>query len=752
MRLDPKKYPPSLILALISQAKNELLTPASYPDRDHNDEIVRRCFERYEELLRRSGGLDFDDLIVKVVHLLRSDEEALARWQDRFRYVLVDEYQDTNRAQYVLVNLIAAEHRNLAVVGDDDQCLVQGSRITMGDGSTLPIELVCPGDRVISAYASGDFRAARVARVHASLARGTGIRLMTRGGRCLVTTPEHAHLTSLPEGFSNPTPAEDRSTLVTGADTLAMTAALAVRPGMALLADDGTRDVVERVDRIVLEGPVHDLDVEPTHNYLANGLVTHNSIYGWRGADVRNILDFQKDYPEAKVVRLEQNYRSTQAILDAANHVIRHNPERAAKRLWTDRVGGEKVAASQLYNEVEEAEYVADEVERLRRREGRHYGDVAVLYRVNAQSRAFEDVFGRRRIPYRLVGGVRFWERREVKDLLAYLRLVQNPSDAISFGRVANVPRRKLGDVSVDAVVARARETGATLLETMAEPSRIEGLPKAAVAPIEHFRTQLESLRATLGVLRPSELVDHVIQVIGLEAYFDDGTPQGEARLENMREVRGLSEEFDTHDDPAEALELFLTEITLRSDVDAYAEDEEGVTLITLHMVKGLEFPVVFMVGMEEGLLPHRRALENEKEMPEERRVCYVGITRARDRLYLTCAFRRHLYGRAQPGFPSRFLQEIPQALIAPPGKGAAPVAPPRSGYRERMIERQVEARPAEPPVQRYADGDRVAHPRFGLGTVIKSTLTRTDEELIVHFDTAGLKTMSGALAPLEKR
>jgi DNA helicase-2/ATP-dependent DNA helicase PcrA len=597
LRLDPKRNPPSMILALISQAKNELLTPSTYPDRSYNDEIVRRCYERYDELLRRSGGLDFDDLIVQVVRLLQADEEARGRWQDRFRYVLVDEYQDTNRAQYVLVNLVAAEHRNLAVVGDDDQ-----------------------------------------------------------------------------------------------------------------------------------------------------------SIYGFRGADVRNILDFKKDYPEAKVVRLEQNYRSTQHILDAAHHVIRHNPERAAKKLWTDRVGGEKVAASQLYNEVEEAEYVADEVERLRRREGRHYGDVAVLYRVNAQSRAFEDVFGRRRIPYRLVGGVRFWERREVKDLMAYLRLVQNPADAVSFARIANVPRRKLGQVSVDAVIARAAQTGETLLEVMADPSRIEGLPRTALAPVEHFRSQLESLRATLGVLRPSELIDHVIEVTGLEAHFDDGTPQGDARIENMRELRGLSQEFDTHDDPAEALELFLTEITLRSDVDAYVEDEEGVTLITLHMVKGLEFPVVFMVGMEEGLLPHRRALDNEKEMPEERRLCYVGITRAQDRLYLTCAFRRHLYGQAQPGFPSRFLQEIPQALIAPPGKGAAPVAPPRSGYRERMIERQVQAPPAEPPVQRYAAGERVAHPRFGEGTVLKSTLTRTDEELMVQFDTAGLKIMSGTLAPLEKR
>ncbi|MDQ6773796.1 MAG: UvrD-helicase domain-containing protein [Candidatus Dormibacteraeota bacterium] len=597
LRLDPKKHPPSMLAGLISQAKNELLTPETYPDRDYGDEIVRRCFERYDALLRRSGGLDFDDLIVFVVRLLQDDDEARERWQDRFRHVLVDEYQDTNRAQYLLVNLIAAAHRNLAVVGDDDQ-----------------------------------------------------------------------------------------------------------------------------------------------------------SVYGWRGADVRNILDFQKDYPEAKVVRLEQNYRSTQPILDAAHHVIRHNPERAPKRLWTDRVGGERVQAAQLYNEVEEAEYVADEIERVRRTERRQYGDAAVLYRVNAQSRAFEDVFGRRRIPYRLVGGVRFWERREVKDLMAYLRLTQNPADAVSFARVANVPRRKLGDVSVDAVIAAAREGERSLLEVMAAPLSLPGLPRAAAPAVERFRAQLLAIRATLGALRPSELVDHVIEVAGLEAYFQDGTPQGDARLENLREVRGLAEEFDTHEDPAEALELFLTEISLRSDVDAYAEDEEGVTLITLHMVKGLEFPVVFMVGLEEGLLPHRRAVEDAKEMPEERRLCYVGITRAQDRLYLSCAFRRHLYGKAQPGFPSRFLQEIPQALLAPPRRGAAPVAPPRGGYRERLIEHSVKSEPAPPPVQRFDTGDRVAHPKFGVGTVMKSTLTRTDEELVVQFDRAGLKILSATLAPLEKR
>jgi DNA helicase-2/ATP-dependent DNA helicase PcrA len=594
LHLDSKKYPPSLVLALISQAKNELVTPEGYPNRSYSDEIIRRAYTQYEELLRRSGGLDFDDLIVKVVKLLQTDQEARERWQDRFRHVLVDEYQDTNRAQYVLVNLLAAEHRNLAVVGDDDQ-----------------------------------------------------------------------------------------------------------------------------------------------------------AVYGWRGADVRNILDFEKDYPEATVIHLEQNYRSTQAILDAAYHVIRHNPERAPKRLWTDRVGGERVQAAQLYNEVEEAEYVADEVERLRRTEDRRYGDFAVLYRVNAQSRAMEDVFGRRRIPYRLVGGVRFWERREVKDLLAYLRLVQNPSDAVSFARVVNVPRRKIGPVSVEAVIAHARDTERSLLDVLAQTESVPNLPRAAQGPLTGFRAQVEAVRATLGVLRPSQLIDHLVEVTGLTAVYEDGTPQGDARLENLREVRGLAEEFDTHEDPAEALEMFLTEMTLRSDVDAYSEDEEGVTLITLHMVKGLEFPVVFMAGLEEGLLPHRRAVEDEKQMPEERRLCYVGITRAQDRLYLSCAFRRHLYGQAQPGFPSRFLQEIPQALLGPPRRGAAPVAPPRQRYRDRMVERQVEAVPAPPPIQSYKEGDRVRHPNFGAGVVMKSTLTRTDEELVVRFDKAGVKILSATHAPL---
>jgi len=604
LRLDPKRYPIGSLSHGISQAKSELKRPEDIPNRSYQDEILRRVYESYQEVLRRSGGLDFDDLIMKLVELYSTDAEALEKWRDRFRHVLVDEYQDTNRAQYMLVNLLASEHRNVAVVGDDDQ-----------------------------------------------------------------------------------------------------------------------------------------------------------SIYRFRGADIRNILDFKKDYPDAHVVHLEQNYRSSQAILDAAYSVIRNNPERAEKRLWTDRAGGEKVVATQAYNEVEEAEFVADEIERLRKTEQRGYSDFAVLYRTNAQSRAFEDVLARRRIPYRLVGGVRFWERREVKDLVAYLRFCFNPRDALSFSRIVSVPPRKIGNVTVDAINSFARDGEADILAILSSPGPVPGVPKTAVGPLQGFRAQIESLRATMGVLRPSELVDHVVEVMDLRRYYLDGTPQGEARIENLNELRGLAESFDDRD-PAQGLEDFLAEVALVSDVDAYDENGEGVTLITLHMVKGLEFPVVFMVGLEEGLLPHQRALDEREENPslvgaatemaEERRLAYVGMTRAKDRLYLSCAFRRHLYGRSQPAFPSRFLTDIPQSLLGTP-RGSAPVAPPRQGYKERYIERQVESAPAPPPVQRFATGDRVTHPAFGSGTVVKSTLTRTDEELVIKFDKVGLKILSGMLAPLTK-
>jgi DNA helicase-2/ATP-dependent DNA helicase PcrA len=339
------------------------------------------------------------------------------------------------------------------------------------------------------------------------------------------------------------------------------------------------------------------------------------------------------------------------------------------------------------------------------------------------------------------------------------MRFCFNPKDALSFGRIVSVPARKIGSVTVDALNAYARETEADILSLLADPAKVAGVPRPAIEPLKKFRVQLESVRAVMGVLHPSELLDQVIEIMGLRQHYLDGTPQGEARIENLNELRGLAESFDDRE-PGQGLEDFLAEVALVSDVDAYDENGEGVTLITLHMVKGLEFPVVFMVGMEEGLLPHQRALDEREENPsavgaatemaEERRLCYVGMTRAKDRLYLSCAFRRHLYGRSQPAFPSRFLTEIPQSMLSAP-RGSAPVAPPRQGYKERFQERQIQAAPAPPPVQRFSSGDRVKHPAFGSGTVVKSTLTRTDEELVIKFDKAGLKILSGMLAPLSK-
>jgi len=599
LRLDQKRYPPAVISHRISQAKNELQSPEEMPNNSYADEITRRCYVGYEDILQRSGGLDFDDLILWSVRLFQQNPDVLEHWQDRWRHVMVDEYQDTNHAQYVLVNLIASAHRNVAVVGDDDQ-----------------------------------------------------------------------------------------------------------------------------------------------------------SVYGWRGADVRNILEFRRDYPDAKVVTLEQNYRSTQAILDAAFHVIRHNEERAEKRLWTERGGGDKVTATQAYNEVEEAEFVADEVERLRKVEGRKYADFAVLYRTNAQSRAFEDVFNRRRVPYRLVGGVRFWERREVKDVLAYLRFLFNPTDELSFARIVNVPRRKIGPVTVEALRQHAAAGRGGLLEAIEHPEHVEGVPKAAIAALQHFHRQLLSIQAVMPAVRPSELVKQIVDVTQLQQHYHDGSPQGEARMENLDEVRGLAEQFDELG-PEAGLEAFLTEVALVSDVDSYEEGDEGVTLITLHMVKGLEFPIVFLVGMEEGLLPHQRSLDDGPAgLAEERRLAYVGMTRAKDRLYLSCSFRRHLFGQSSASSPSRFLHDIPQSLLGAPRRGAAPAPPPRhspGAYRERFMQRQVEAAPVAPPRQRYKAGERVKHPSFGPGEVMKSTLTRTDEELLVRFEKGGIKILSGSLAPLEK-
>ncbi len=595
MRLDEKRYPPGGMVALISGAKDEVINGEDQLKAagTHNEELAARIRLRYDAFLEQNHALDFDDLLMRTVWLFDRHPDVLEKYQKRFKYIMVDEYQDTNRAQYLMVRHLASKHRNLAVVGDDDQ-----------------------------------------------------------------------------------------------------------------------------------------------------------SIYKFRGADVRNILSFEQDYPDAQIVKLEQNYRSTQVILDAAYHVIKANPNRAPKRLWTERPGGAKLVVAQTYDEQEEAQAVAREALRLVAEGDYRLGDIAVLYRTNAQSRALEEVLLRRGVPYRLIGGLRFYERREVKDVMAYLRLIANPQDTLSFSRIINVPRRKLGEKSLAQLGYWADAHGTTAWDALTRLDEMSELAPAARVALADFRDLIDEVRAASQERRLVETIDLLLLRTGYERYVKETGTDGDERWANVLELRGLASEYDGLP-PGEGLQAFLEETALMSDVDTLDERVQGMTLITMHMVKGLEFPVVFMLGMEEGLFPHSRSLDSPEELEEERRLAYVGMTRAKDRLYLFHAFRRHLFGSANLNLPSRFLKDIPSDLVD--GSAGIPQGVPEGGMAPaRVIEA---ARPSAPVelVQRYKPGDQVEHRSWGRGSVLKSTMTRTDEEIIVKFDRVGMKILAVSLAPIVK-
>ncbi|MFN2465478.1 MAG: ATP-dependent helicase, partial [Candidatus Dormibacteria bacterium] len=563
---------------------------------DYFAEVVSRVYPVYEAAMRDAGALDFDDMLLMAVRLFEQDPTVLAKWQQRFQQVLVDEYQDTNKVQYTLVKLLAEKHRNLCVVGDDDQ-----------------------------------------------------------------------------------------------------------------------------------------------------------SIYRFRGADVRNILSFERDFPDATIVKLEQNYRSTQNILDAANAIIKSVPDRADKSLWTSEGRGTKITLAQVYDEQEEADAVVREVRRLTTQEGYSLNEIAVLYRTNAQSRSLEETMVRQGIPYKLIGGTRFYERKEIKDALAYLRFMFNPADAVAFRRIVNVPRRKIGDKTVAVLEAAAATRGVRVGDVLLDPASIAGVTAGAAQALSEFRDLVSNLTDELDRHPLQEVIGMMLVRSGLQGMVSDGSPEGEDRWQNMLEFKGLASEYSGLQG-REALGRFLEDAALVSDVDSLEEERPGLTLITLHMVKGLEFPVVFMVGMEEGLLPHMRALEEgEAGIVDERRLCYVGMTRARRRLYLFHSFRRHLFGVANLNLPSRFLGELPEAIIERPA-GSTRVSGGAAGRATVLdaVSRQPAA-PAAPLLQRYQAGQRIKHKAFGAGVVVKSTMTRTDEELIVRFDNVGIKILSASIAPLEQ-
>ncbi|MGH3109720.1 MAG: 3'-5' exonuclease, partial [Gaiellaceae bacterium] len=640
--------------------------------------------------------------------------EARERWQKAFSHVLVDEYQDTNHAQYRLLQLLAAKHGNVFAVGDPDQCLVGGTLVTMADGTTKPIERVRVGDQVLSCWGSGRFGPAVVAGVHRG-SRGRGIEITTASGRTIVSTPEHVHFAGFKTGWTphdgashvtvtlfsgeighaplhrlarigpgwphedsvhsdvgdlgravatlaraTGLPIRQRAHLVDSAWALPLVQASAVKPGMVMVNELGDFDVVEAVEHVAIDDPVHDLDIERAHNFVANGLVTHNSIYAFRGADIRNIMEFERDFPGTRVIALEQNYRSTNRILRSANSVIEQNRERKPKRLFSDLGEGDPVRVVEVEDEHAEARFVAAEIASLIDG-GYSASEIGVFYRTNAQSRVLEDVLVRQDVPYQVIGGPRFYERAEIRDATAYLTVLVNPSDAGSLLRIANRPRRGIGDTSLARLVTHAEARGLTLWQAMADPEAA-AVAAAATRAIKGFHATMESLMAAAQELHVDELLERLLEKTGvIEAFEAERTIEARGRIENLQELVGVAREYRLENADA-SLAGFLQDISLVSDQDTISDDRGLVTLMTLHNAKGLEFRAVFAIGMEEGVFPHVRAVE-EQGVEEERRLAYVGMTRAMERLTLTHTMSRSLWGRRSYNLASRFLDELPNEV-----------------------------------------------------------------------------------------
>ncbi len=820
--LDTKRFTPGAVAHQISDAKNKLRDAEAYRQLtgDYFETTVADVFELYEREKHRMNAMDFDDLLGRTVNVLELFPEVRARYAATFRHILVDEYQDTNHAQYRMLELLAGGkegHRNLAVVGDDAQCLVEGTRVTMADGTRRPIEDVRVGDLVLSNYGSADFRPARVERAFATAGRTDGVAITLASGRRLASTPEHVHFAGFrlrgSVNVASPSLSEGQTTfgardrfayltlcgagagrhqldhdrarhesdradelllrsarggapLVTGARlarsgaVLPCTTAEQVLPGMVMADECGDFDVVTSVERVPLEAPVYDLDVEGTHNFLAEGICTHNSIYSFRGADVTNILDFAETFPDAKVVKLEQNYRSTQTILSAANGIIGHTRGQMEKDLWTELGEGDPVKVRELEDEHAEARYVVGEIERLVD-EGVGRAEIACFYRTNAQSRVLEDTLVRRDVGYQVVGGTKFYERAEVKDAVAYLTVLGNPQDVVSFIRVANSPRRGIGQTSLSRVISHAATMDIPVWEAAADPTSVPGLGTAAIRAFQRFMGTMTDLRARMEQGVPvGDLLEAVLNESG---YFDwleaERTIEAQGRKENLEELIEVAREFDAVADAQnDTLDVFLQGIALVADADTRRDDDGLVTLMTLHNAKGLEYPIVFILGCEEGVFPHSRSID-EGTLEEERRLMYVGITRAMRALYLTHARRRSVFGSAPNyGLPSRFLGELPTHLLDREESGAATWA--GSGVltgapaRGRATSWNAPAGGWGPATDTatpsFRTGDDVVHAAFGDGVVIS---VEPGGVIVVRFasDRSERKLMA-EYAPITKR
>lgn len=614
MNLDDKRFQPSGILSRISNAKNALQDAAAFARQagDFYEQKVADIYSRYEQKLQLNNALDFDDLLMLSIKLLQENKEVREKYQDRFDYLLVDEYQDTNHAQYLLTKFLAAKHRNICVVGDADQ-----------------------------------------------------------------------------------------------------------------------------------------------------------SIYGWRGADIQNILDFEKDYPDAKVIKLEQNYRSTQIILDAANAVIENNTGRKPKNLWTENKSGADIIYFQAVDERDEARFVIEQLQNLQRTENKKLGDMAILYRTNTQSRIFEEMLIKSGISYNMVGGLKFYERKEIKDIIAYLRVIFNPADSLSLLRIINVPKRGIGDASLAKIQAYAAANNVSLFEAVSNAAAIDGLSSRFVSKLDDLAGIIFELMNLANEAPVEDLIDRVLRDTGyLEELENERTPQAQSRIDNLHELISVAQEFAASEEENN-LENFLAHVALVSDIDDTELGEDAITLMTLHSSKGLEFPVVFLVGMEEGLFPHARTLMDETEIEEERRLCYVGITRAKEKLFLSSTKMRTIYGNTVTYPPSRFLQEIPAHLVKTikrqerfsalenfkqvSEKYSARPQKPASTFNPHSFMPQKPAAAAGGTGTRFNTGDRVSHSKWGEGMVVSVKDSQDGQEVKVAFAGAGVRSLLTKYAVLKK-
>jgi DNA helicase-2/ATP-dependent DNA helicase PcrA len=579
--------------------------------------------------------------------------------------------------------------------------------------------------------------------------------IRTAAGRTLISTPEHTHFAwGLGDNSHQVALISQKAAPGTLelAPPLPMTPAASVRPGMLMFDADGNYDLVLEVERTKLTKPVYDIDVEPTHNFIANGIVTHNSIYGFRGADITNILEFEDEFTDAKVIKLEQNYRSTQTILDAANAVIRNNRGQKPKSLWTDIGQGDPIKVRELDDEHAEARFVTGEIQRLID-EGASRTEIAIFYRTNAQSRVLEDTLVRAEIPYQLIGGTKFYDRLEIKDAIAYLIVLLNPQDVGAFTRIVNSPRRGIGNTSMSRVLGFANTTGSSIWEAASQPETVPNLGAAAVKAFKRFMGTMHTLRERAEANVPvSTLLNEVLTETGyLDWLRAERTIEAEGRIENLEELVNGAAEYDTDDnEPEKSLGGFLQRIALTADADTRSDEGGLVTLMTLHNAKGLEYPIVFMIGCEEGVFPHSRALE-EGGLEEERRLCYVGITRAERDLYVTYARTRNVFGVRTFGAPSRFVSEIPEELTDRESQAPRRFASIRARATQWNPPADVERYEREQPAPTaYRLGDDVVHPSFGDGVV---TALEPGGIVVIRFskDHSERKLVAD-LAPISKR